>query len=424
MEDGKWVSTGTGSDGVVYRGWGRICACVRRHHPDVRRIRRAASFGRRPVSWWSAASSVASHPISYLPVAAGIPLHVSVAGVRLWCQPWVQHRVFCACRRGAARDGNAGEANRGNVAAAAREPGEATVHVDGEGTKLPRRPMEPPAPCHSYASRVGRSRPKSVHVRRKEHANEDVEHGSVGEGGRSCGRDGHGHSLGEGDGCGIRSERGQLTDDGLEALAALLQEGAGLRGATAARLRGGGDDVVDLGSSSSMAGSSDDEGADVGCGPVLPTMKRSRSVFDGDVRRRSSLHASCGIAGQGDTERNDAEETPTERGTTRKVIAPTSVHVVPPGCESVPATTVGDAHGTKEAGTCNEGRDPTDPYNSMIQDCDADIEHFCEGGSLSDPDTYERYAPPGCKVQECTVLVCLLVADVYVEVGISLWCAG
>ena len=158
-----------------------------------------------------------------------------------------------------------------------------------------------------------------------------------------------------------------------------------------------------------MAGSSDDEGAEVGCGPVLPTMKSSRSLFDGDVRRRSSLHASCGIAGEGDMERNDAEETPTERGPARKLTASASVHVVTVGCESVPAMTVGDAHGAKEAGTCNEGRDPSGPDDSMIRDCDADMEHFCEGGSLGDPVTYARYAlpdPQGTKMCILGLLAC------------------
>ena len=137
---------------------------------------------------------------------------------------------------GGARDGKAGEANKGDAATAAREPAEADTHVEGEGTELPRHPMEPPVPCHSYVSRVGRSRPKSVHVRLKEHTNEAVEHGSVGEGGRSCGRDGHGHGLGEGHGCGLRSEGGHRSDDGLEDLAALLQQSAGSCGAAAARL--------------------------------------------------------------------------------------------------------------------------------------------------------------------------------------------
>ena len=93
-------------------------------------------------------------------------------------------------------------------------------------------------------------------------------------------------------------------------------------------------------------------------------------------------------------ERNDVEETAPEGGPVRKVTASTSVHVVMAGCESVPATTVGDAHAAKEARTCNEGRDPSGPDGSMISDCDAGMEHYCRGGSLSDPTTYERYALP------------------------------
>ena len=124
----------------------------------------------------------------------------------------------------------AGEAGSTCIASTACEAGPMAAGVD---TDLPHHPMEPPAPCQSHEAASGHSSGGSV----------------------------------------AGSRGGEVSP---EDIADLLRRYAGTCGATGSRLRGGGRAVIDVATSTSMAGSSDDEDGDAGHRPDTPPATQSR----------------------------------------------------------------------------------------------------------------------------------------------------
>ena len=259
-----------------------------------------------------------------------------------------------ACQPGGCVGGVPEEAGSKCTAPTACEAGRMAA---GVSIALPHHPMVPPAPCQSHQAPSG-------------------------------------HSS---DGC-VAGCRGYEISP--EDIADLLRRYAGTCGVTGSRLRGGGGAVIDVGSSVSMAGSSAADDDDVGHQPDTPPAMRSRSPPVGKARRRASLHATPTRAEDAQMGNTDATDASGKGGAAGKVAAGSSVPVAMAGGVTAPDATATDAQAPVDAGPCDVTTDPdvlqdvVAAGNATMRECDAEMEHHCGGGSLSDPAVYEKYALP------------------------------
>ena len=125
-----------------------------------------------------------------------------------------------------------------------------------------------------------------------------------------------------------------------------------------------------------------------------PTAKRSCSPPVGKARRRACLHASPKRAEDAPTGNTDEMHTPAEGGAVRNVAAASSVPVAMTGGATPPDMPARGAQAPVDAGPCDVTMDPGSLEDATFREGDTEMELHCEGVSLNDHATFEKYAPP------------------------------